>query len=97
MVSSSGMFISSTAFLPSSFSMYCTMVAVAAWLEGLHQVLPVDPYGRTNKDTSRCDLNGPKVSPLECSIIDVLSIIPTRCLCYLLLSVLFWLGLLQLY
>ena len=35
---SCGMFISSTAYLPSSFTMYCTMVAMAAWFDGSLQV-----------------------------------------------------------
>ena len=33
MATSCGMFIASTAFLPSSFTMYCTMVAMAAWFD----------------------------------------------------------------
>lgn len=33
LVFSCGMYISSTAFLPSSFTMYCTMVSMAAWLD----------------------------------------------------------------
>ncbi|KAK7489300.1 hypothetical protein BaRGS_00019408 [Batillaria attramentaria] len=35
---STGMFISCSAFLPSSFSMYLTMVAMSAWLAGNHKV-----------------------------------------------------------
>lgn len=35
---SNGMFIASTAFLPSSFTMYTGMIAVAAWLNGKEQV-----------------------------------------------------------
>ncbi|PVD19080.1 hypothetical protein C0Q70_21639 [Pomacea canaliculata] len=35
---STGMFIACTAFLPSSFSMYLTMVAVASWLTGKNNV-----------------------------------------------------------
>lgn len=34
LVPSCGMFISSTAFLPSSFTMYTAMVATAAWFDG---------------------------------------------------------------
>ena len=32
-----GMYISSTAYLPSSFAMYCVMLAYAAWLDGSNQ------------------------------------------------------------
>lgn len=35
---STGMFVSCTAYLPSSFSMYCTMVAFGGWFLGDHRV-----------------------------------------------------------
>ena len=38
LIPSCGMFISSTAYLPSSFTMYCTMVAIAAWFDGSFKV-----------------------------------------------------------
>ena len=38
MLLSTGMFISCAAFLPSSFSMYLTMVAVAGWISGNNKV-----------------------------------------------------------
>ena len=34
LVFSAGMFISSTAFLPSTFAMYTTLIAMAAWFYG---------------------------------------------------------------
>ena len=33
-----GMFVSSSAFLPSTFSMYCTLVALGAWFTDSHGV-----------------------------------------------------------
>ena len=40
LLASAGMFISSTAFLPSTFSMYMTMVSMAAWWTGqLHMAI----------------------------------------------------------
>lgn len=39
LVLSTGMFIASTAFLPSSFAMYCTSVLFAAWLLAQHRTV----------------------------------------------------------
>ena len=36
---SCGMYISSTAFLPSSFAMYLGMLALGAWFEGAYEVI----------------------------------------------------------
>ena len=38
LITSCGMYISSTAFLPSSFAMYLGMLALGAWFEGTYEV-----------------------------------------------------------
>lgn len=39
LILSCGMYISSTAFLPSSFAMYLGMLALGAWFEGAYEVI----------------------------------------------------------
>ena len=38
LITSCGMYISSTAFLPTSFAMYLGMLALGAWFEGAYEV-----------------------------------------------------------
>ena len=44
LVPSNGMFIASSAFLPSSFTMYCGLVAMAAWFNGREEVIIINYF-----------------------------------------------------
>lgn len=44
LVPSNGMFIASSAFLPSSFTMYCGLVAMGAWFNGREEVIIINYF-----------------------------------------------------